>query len=80
MKKFKELPVEIQQRILDEQERQGNPRNAEALEEDVTTGFREGGFNWAASVEGHAFWAEVILGGNFTAFYGRYPKTRNSNN
>ena len=80
MIEFKDLPAEIQERMLNEQVRQGNSRNAEVFEEDITTGFREGGFNWDASVEGHTFWVDVFLGGNFAAFYGRYPKARNNSN
>ncbi len=69
MIQFKDLPVEIQQRMLDEQERQGYPRNAEEFEESVT-----GGFAWVNSEEGHAFWYEIIVNGNFDIFYEKYPK------
>ena len=42
---FKDLPVEIQERMLDEQVRQGNPRNAEVFERDITATVPAGGFN-----------------------------------
>ena len=74
MIKFKDLPVEIQQRMLDEQERQGNTRCAEVFEESITAPAREGGFLWARSVEGYDFWEKIIVLGNFTEFYGKYPK------
>ena len=73
MIEFKDLPVEIQQRMLDEQERQGNPRNAKVFEEEMAVGADEGGFVWAESVEGYGFWAS-ILDGNFAVFYEKYPK------
>lgn len=69
MIQFKDLPVEIQQRMLDEQERQGYPRNAEEFEESVT-----GGFIWRESLEGSAFWKKILLKGDFTDFYAKYPK------
>jgi hypothetical protein len=75
MIQFKDLPVEIQQRMLDEQERQGNPRNAEVFEKDIMAGARAGaGFFWAESVEGYAFWEKIIMNGDFTVFYEKYPK------
>ena len=74
MVEFKDLPVEIQRRMLDEQERQGNPRNAEVFKEDIEAGVLRGGFTWEKSVEGLDFWLEIILEGDFTAFYEKYPK------
>ena len=69
MIQFKDLPVEIQQRMLDEQVRQGYPRNAKEFEEGVT-----GGFIWSKSVDGCAFWKKILLNGDFTEFYEKYPK------
>ncbi len=69
MIQFKDLPVEIQQRMLDEQERQGYPRNAKEFE-----GAPTGGFLWSKSVDGCAFWKKILLDGNFADFYAKYPK------
>src|SRR5690554_407497 len=69
MIRFKDLLVEIQERMLDEQVRQGNPRNAKVFEGSIT-----GGFLWRQSVEGRAFWYEIILNGNLDVFYEKYPK------
>lgn len=66
---FKDLPIEIQQRMLDEQVRQGYPRNASMFEEGVT-----GGFAWSKSVDGCAFWKKILLDGNLAVFYEKYPK------
>src|SRR5690554_4173340 len=74
MMQFKNLPVEIQQRMLDEQERQGYPRNAEVFEIKTSAAPREGGFSWDGSVEGYDFWYEIIHDGNFSVFYDKYPK------
>lgn len=69
MIQFNDLPIEIQQRMLDEQEKQGYPRNAKVFKEDVTEGF-----SWDRSVEGFDFWEEIIRNGNFAVFYEKYPK------
>ena len=75
MIEFKDLPVEIQNRMLDEQVRQGNLRNAKVFEKSITASVLRGGFTWEKSVEGHVFWREIIQGGNLDLFYERYPKT-----
>ena len=74
MIQFKDLPAEIQQRMLDEQERQGNPRNVEVFEADTSAPGRDGGFVWSKSVEGYAFWEKIIVDGDFSVFYAKYPK------
>src|SRR5690554_1489884 len=74
MIQFKNLPVEIQEKMLDEQERQGNPRNAEVFEKNTKAGAIVGGFYWTDSVEGHDFWEEILLDDNFDLFYEKYPK------
>ena len=74
MTKFKDLPVEIQKHMLDEQVRQGNERDAKVFEEDISAGIGEGGFTWSESGEGHDFWNKILTYGNFVAFYEKYPK------
>ena len=74
MIRFNDLPVEIQQIMLDEQERQGNKRDAEVFEEYIMAGIRGGGFSWSRTVEGYIFWEKIIHDGNFTVFYDKYPK------
>ena len=74
MVRFEHLPKEIQERMLDEQVRQGNPRNAEVFEEDISAGIGEGGFTWSESGEGHDFWDEILLDGNISVFYEKHLK------
>src|SRR5690554_1151327 len=74
MIEFKDLPVEIRERMLDEQVRQGNPRNAEVFKVDTSAGIGEGGFTWALSEEDHNFWSNILSYGNLAVFYERYPK------
>ena len=73
---FKDLPIEIQQRMLDEQERQGYPRNAEVFEKEIMATPQEGGFLWAQSVEGFDFWNRIIENGDIAEFYKKYPKQK----
>ena len=75
MAKFNELPVEIQERMLDEQERQGNPRNVEVFEADILADTADGGFLWKESVDGYDFWDKIVFSGDFTEFYKKYPKS-----
>lgn len=70
---FKNLPVEIQERMLDEQVQQGNPRNAKVFETKIWANKRLGAFNWSESVEGYDFWEEIIQHGNLAVFYEKYP-------
>ena len=74
MIQFKDLPVEIKQRMLDEQVRQGNKRDAEVFKEYTMAGIRGGGFTWSRTVEGYAFWKKIIVDGDFAVFYEKYPK------
>jgi hypothetical protein len=74
MIRFNDLPVEIQERMLDEQERQGNKRDAEVFERRTTADTSQGGFDWPQSVDGFDFWDKIVFSGNFTEFYGKYPK------
>ena len=74
MIEFKDLPEEIQERMLDVQVRQGNPRNAEVFEKNTKADAKRGGFTWCASVEGHDFWSDIILRGDIAVFYEKHPK------
>jgi hypothetical protein len=74
MMQFKDLPVEIQERMLDEQVRQGNPRNAKIFEKAITACLSEGGFTWEQSKEGFDFWNRITTNGNLAVFYEKYPK------
>lgn len=78
MKTFNELPVEIQEKMLDEQELQGNKRDRSVFEKRVNYGVNSGGFDWNKSSQGtHTFfWMDILEGGDFTEFYKLYPKEK----
>ena len=74
MMQFKNLPVEIQEKMLDEQERQGNKRDAKVFERRTMTYVLGGGFTWNKTVDGYKFWKKIIVDGDFSVFYEKYPK------
>lgn len=69
-----ELPIEIQYKILDYQEKQGNPRNPNIFRDDIEAGSTDGGFTWRDTEEGHDFWNKILNGGKFKEFYDLYPE------
>ena len=80
MKKFNELPAEMQERMLQEQERQVTVRNVIVFDVNIAAFAREGGFDWDNSVDGFAFWNKIIIHGSFTNFYEKYPATATNRN
>jgi hypothetical protein len=73
MKEFKDLPIEIQNKMLDHQEAQGNKRDECVFIEDIYIASYIGGFDWYKTIEGNDFWAEVIQEGNQKVFFEKYP-------
>jgi hypothetical protein len=73
MMKFKDLPIEIQNRMLDYQEAQGNNRDESVFIKDIWRISFRGGFDWHETIEGHDFWAEVIDEDNHKVFFEKYP-------
>lgn len=74
MVKWEDLPVEIQEKMLDEQEAQGNKRDAKVFMNNIYSWFDDGGFNWVNSKDGGIFWDKILNDGNFSEFYKEYPK------
>lgn len=68
MKTFDELPVEVQEKMLDEQVMQGNSRNPKVFRERI-----KDGFCWSDTRLGHDGWYNT-LNGDYSAFYAMYPK------
>lgn len=68
MKKWDELPVEIQEKMLERQEEIGGYKDPKMFKVHIT-----GGFIFRDSEEGTKFWWDVILG-DFDVFFARYPK------
>ena len=74
MKKFDELPVEIQEKMLERQVQQGNKRDEEVFGRDLYTNQELGGFDWCETPEEAEFWSYVLESDNHELFYQRYPK------
>jgi len=72
---WNELPVEIQKRMLDEQERQGNKRDPRPFRIKVREDKLNGGMNWYETNEGNNFWIRVLTK-DFNYFYTEYPKEK----
>jgi hypothetical protein len=74
MKKFKDLPIEIQNKMLDRQEEQGNKRDESVFIECIDSVSYIGGFDWHKTIEGSDFWGEVIMKGNHELFFEKYAR------
>ena len=70
MIEWDDLPIRIQNRILECQEEQGNLRNPKFFRNDS----KQGGFIWMDTKEGHDFWSKILNGGKFKEFYDLYPE------
>jgi hypothetical protein len=70
MVKWNDLPVEIQEKMLEEQVRQGNKRNPEIFIKSISASKWGDGFDW----DNDGFWDNVIYYRNFDVFYSKYPK------
>lgn len=71
---IKDFPIEVVQKMVDEQVRQGNKADAKVFQKANWTGFDIGGFSWANSIDGFGFWINVINSGKFDLFFSKYPK------
>ena len=71
--KWNDLPVEIQERMLECQEEQGNTRDPKVFKDDIFANRATGGFNWIEANEGEAFWIPIISEENIYHFYTKYP-------
>ena len=72
--KWNDLPVEIQERMLECQVEQGNLRNPEVFKENITNTSKKGGFNWCDTKEGGGFWSTILSADIIDHFYTKYPK------
>lgn len=69
------FPREIVERMLECQIEQDNPRDISVFEDDRCAGRSHKGFTWGDTLEGHDFWARILIYGKLDAFFIKYPKT-----
>lgn len=74
---WKELPIEIQNLILERQYEQVGIRNARIFKDNICAGAESDGFTWEHTIEGHDFWEDILdsYHGKVDGFYEKYPET-----
>ena len=71
------FPIEVVEKMVEEQIKQGNCPNVEVFQKRRSEDTEDGGFNWGDTEDGMDFWIEVICCGNFEFFFEKYPKKPN---
>ena len=74
---IKDFPIEVVEKMIEEQVKQGNCPNVKVFQDYVTADVNDGGFSWYKSDGGSEFWIEVIDNDNFELFFEKYPKKPN---
>ncbi len=74
---IKGYPIEVIEKMIEEQVKQGNCPNVEVFQKSVTADEVDGGFTWINTEDGMDFWEDVIVNDNFDLFFEKYPKKPN---
>ena len=74
---IKDFPIEVVDKMIEEQVTQDNYPNVEVFQKCTTIDDEDGGFTWERTEDGEDFWREVIEEGNFELFFKKYPKKPN---
>lgn len=67
------FPIEVVEKMLEYQVKQGNPKNVIVFENLSTCDVVAGGFDWEKTTEGREFWEAVIADRFFGLFFEMYP-------
>lgn len=70
------FPIEVVQKMVDEQVKQGNPADVNVFQQrrrEPSSGY---GFSWRETNDGKDFWIQVIDYKNFDLFFDKYPKEK----
>lgn len=67
------FPIEVVQKMIEEQVEQGNKADVTVFQEDNFADTYGGGFSWCDAKDGDDFWCEIISKENFNLFFDRYP-------
>ena len=76
---IKDFPIEVVEKMIEEQVAQGNYPNVELFQNYTNADADDGGFNWDDTKDGNYFWNEVIDECNFDLFFDKYPKKNKPN-
>lgn len=71
---LKGFPLEVVQKMIEEQVKQGNEADVKVFQENVAHSIHKGGFRWSRTEEGQSFWSDVVFDKNFNLFFEKYPK------
>lgn len=69
-----ELPLDIQNKMLERQYEQTGKRDEKIFIEHIKAGALSYGFTWDIAKEGHNFWANILTHKDINHFYTIYPK------
>lgn len=75
---IQDFPIEVVEKMIEEQVKQGNLPDVEVFQKNPIAGMDDGGFNWKKTEQGYEFWDEVIGEGDFELFFMTYNKTTNT--
>lgn len=76
---IKDFPIEVVEKMIEEQVKQGNQPNVEAFQNYANADADDGGFTWDKTNDGNVFWLDVIDSRNFDLFFEKYPKKNKPN-
>lgn len=76
---IKDFPIEVVEKMIEEQVKQGNCPNVEVFQKNSAIDVENGGFTWEQTDDGDDFWIEIIDNCNFDLFFEKYPKKNNPN-
>jgi hypothetical protein len=72
--KIADFPMEVVERMVYEQINQRQKPNPTVFAMKTSAAPGEGGFSWAATEDGYAFWEKVISKKDWDLFFSKYPK------
>lgn len=76
---IEDFPLEVVQKMIEEQVRQGNKANVSVFQKFCIASKGEGGFDWEYAIDGDTFWQVVIGIQEFNVFFDKYPKKKKTN-
>lgn len=72
-----EYPIEVVEKMIEEQVKQGNRPNVEVFQERYSSDAEHGGFDWDKTDDGPTFWIDVLENEDYDLFFKKYPKKAN---
>ena len=76
---IKDFPIEVVEKMIEEQVKQGNYPNVEVFQRYGSADVSDDGFTWGNTEDGDDFWMKVIDECNFDLFFKKYPKKNKPN-